>query len=205
MILTQRFCLIGAIGLILALAIQPSSSRAEVSGKKAETFISGLADQAIEAMTTPNVPQPDRVKRFKILLNENFAVKTIARYVIGRYWKRATKSQKEEYLSLFQEMLAVSYVNRFSEYAGENLNVTKSSISNDKDVVVHSQIVRDGTQPVGVDWQVRSKDSVTFKIVDIKVEGVSLGQTQKSEFSSVIRQNGGKVEGLLAVLRKRVN
>ena len=96
MILTQRFCLIGAIGLILALAIQPSSSRAEVSGKKAETFISGLADQAIEAMTTPNVPQPDRVKRFKILLNENFAVKTIARYVIGRYWKRATKSQKEE-------------------------------------------------------------------------------------------------------------
>tara|TARA_B100001094_G_C17895138_1_gene653642 strand:- start:27 stop:644 length:618 start_codon:yes stop_codon:yes gene_type:complete len=205
MILTQRFCLIGAIGLILALAIQPSSSRAEVSGKKAETFISGLADQAIEAMTTPNVPQPDRVKRFKILLNENFAVKTIARYVIGRYWKRATKSQKEEYLSLFQEMLAVSYVNRFSEYAGENLNVTKSSISNDKDVVVHSQIVRDGTQPVSVDWQVRSKDNINFKIVDIKVEGVSLGKTQKSEFSSVIRQNGGKVEGLLAVLRKRVN
>ena len=205
MILTQRFCLIGAIGLILALAIQPSSSRAEVSGKKAETFISGLADQAIEAMTTPNVPQPDRVKRFKILLNENFAVKTIARYVIGRYWKRATKSQKEEYLSLFQEMLAVSYVNRFSEYAGENVNVTKSSISNDKDVVVHSQIVRDGTQPVSVDWQVRSKDNINFKIVDIKVEGVSLGKTQKSEFSSVIRQNGGKVEGLLAVLRKRVN
>jgi phospholipid transport system substrate-binding protein len=205
MILTQRFCLIGAIGLILALAIQPSSSRAEVSGKKAETFISGLADQAIEAMTTPNVPQPDRVKRFKILLNENFAVKTIARYVIGRYWKRATKSQKEEYLSLFQEMLAVSYVNRFSEYAGENLIVTKSSISNDKDVVVHSQIVRDGTQPVSVDWQVRSKDNINFKIVDIKVEGVSLGKTQKSEFSSVIRQNGGKVEGLLAVLRKRVN
>ncbi len=205
MILTQRFFIIGVMGLVFAMAVQPSSSRAEVSGKKAEAFISGLADQAIKAITVPNISKLERVKRFKVLLNENFAVKVIARYVIGRYWKRATQSEKEEYLSLFQEMLAVNYVNRFSEYAGENLNVIKSSVSSSKDAMVHSQIVRDGSQPVSVDWQVRSKDNVIFKIVDIKVEGVSLGQTQKSEFSSVIRQNGGRVEGLLAVLRKRVN
>lgn len=205
MILTQRFFIIGVMGLVFAMAVQPFSSRAEVSGKKAEAFISGLADQAIKTITMPNISKLERVKHFKVLLNENFAVKVIARYVIGRYWKRATQSEKEEYLSLFQEMLAVNYVNRFSEYAGENLNVIKSSVSSSKDAMVHSQIVRDGSQPVSVDWQVRSKDNVIFKIVDIKVEGVSLGQTQKSEFSSVIRQNGGRVEGLLAVLRKRVN
>ena len=205
MILTQRFFLIGVMGLILAMTIQPSSLHAEVSRKKAEAFISDLADQAIEAMTIPKVSKSERIERFKVLLNENFAVKTIARYVIGRYWKRATQIEKKEYLYLFQEMLAVSYSDRFSEYAGENLNVIKSSVGSSKDVIVHSQIVRDGTQPVSVDWQVRSKDNVIFRIIDIKVEGGSLGQTQKSEFSSVIRQNGGKVEGLLAVLRKRVN
>jgi phospholipid transport system substrate-binding protein len=205
MIYTQRFYLIGVLMLIMATAIQPSSSRAEVSGDKAEAFISGLAASAIETMTMSNVSQDDRVKHFRVLLNENFAVKTIARYVIGRYWKRATAREKAEYLSLFEELLAVTYVKRFSEYAGENLNVVKSSISSAKDAVVHSQIVREGTQPVSVEWQVRSKDNVTFKIIDIKVEGVSLGQTQKSEFSSVIRQSGGKVEGLLEVLRKRVS
>ena len=45
---------------------------------------------------------------------------------------------------------------------------------------------------------------MTYKIIDVMVEGVSMGQTQRSEFSSVIRQHGGKVEGLLAELRKRV-
>jgi phospholipid transport system substrate-binding protein len=203
--LTQYFYLIGVLGLIMTTAIQPSTSRAEMSGDKAEAFISGLADQAIAAMTMPNVSKSERVKRFKVLLNENFAVKTIARYVIGRYWKRATESQKIEYFSLFQEMLASTYVNRFSEYAGENLDVMDSTVNSAKDAIVHSQIVKDGIQPVNVDWQVRSKDNVTFKIIDIKVEGVSLGQTQKSEFSSVIRQNGGKIEGLLRVLRKRAN
>ena len=205
MIYIQRFNLIGVFVLIIAMAIQTSSARAEVSGDKAEAFISNLAGQAIEAMSMPNVSQDDRVKRFRVLLNENFAVKTIARYVIGRYWKRATESEKGEYLNLFQELLAVTYVKRFSEYTGEDLRVVKSSISSAKDAVVHSQIVHEGTQPVSVDWHVRSKDNVTFKIIDIKVEGVSLGQTQKSEFSSVIRQNGGKVEGLLVVLRKRVS
>jgi len=205
MMFTRRFYLIGILGLSIAMALQPSSSRAEVSGDKAEAFIAGLADQAIDAMTMPNASQSDRIESFKVLLNENFAVKTIARYVIGRHWKKATKSQKEEYLNLFQELLAVTYANRFSEYAGENLNVVKSSVSSAKDTVVHSQIVREGTQPVSVNWHVRSSDNVTFKIIDIKVEGVSLGQTQKSEFSSVIRQNGGKVEGLLAVLRERVS
>jgi phospholipid transport system substrate-binding protein len=205
MMFTQRFYLIGVLGLFIAMALQPSSSRAEVSGDKAEAFIAGLADQAIDAMTMPNASQSDRIESFKVLLNENFAVKTIARYVIGRHWKKATKSQKEEYLNLFQELLAVTYANRFSEYAGENLNVVKSSVSSAKDTVVHSQIVREGTQPVSVHWHVRSSDNVTFKIIDIKVEGVSLGQTQKSEFSSVIRQNNGKVEALLAVLRKRVS
>jgi phospholipid transport system substrate-binding protein len=205
MMFTRRFYLIGILGLFIAMALQPSSSRAEVSGDKAEAFIAGLADQAIDAMTMPNASQSDRIESFRVLLNENFAVKTIARYVIGRHWKKATKSQKEEYLNLFQELLAVTYANRFSEYAGENLNIVKSSVSSAKDTVVHSQIVREGTQPVSVNWHVRSSDNVTFKIIDIKVEGVSLGQTQKSEFSSVIRQNGGKVEGLLAVLRERVS
>jgi ABC-type transporter MlaC component len=36
-------------------------------------------------------------------------------------------------------------------------------------------------------------------------EGVSMGQTQRSEFSSVIRNNGGTIDGLLAELSKRAN
>jgi len=205
MMFIRRFFLIGFLGLIMAMAVQPTPSRAEVSGDKAQAFISGLADQAIEALTMPDISQDDRKKRFRVLLNENFDIKTIARWLIGRHWKNASKSEKAEYLKLFEELLTVTYVKRFSKYAGENLNVVKSSVKSATDTVVFSELVREGTQPVHVDWQVRSKDNVTFKIVDVKVEGISMGKTQKSDFSSVLRQSGGKVEGLLAELRKRVS
>jgi phospholipid transport system substrate-binding protein len=56
---------------------------------------------------------------------------------------------------------------------------------------------------VKVDWRLRAREG-NYKIIDLMVEGLSMGQTQRSEFASVIRQNGGTVEGLLSELRKKV-
>ena len=54
-----------------------------------------------------------------------------------------------------------------------------------------------------VAWRVRGKNG-TYKIVDIMVEGISMVVTQKSEFASFIRKNGGSIGSLLAELRKRI-
>jgi len=192
------------IGFSLAWVMAPLPVRAENPGDKAEQFISSLASQAIEALTMPEISKHERENRFRVLLADNFAVKTIGRWVLGRHWKKATDAEKTEYLKLFEELLVVTYVDRFSSYSGENLKVVKSLVNNKNDAVVFSELGRQGTPPVHVDWRVRTKDKVNFKIIDVLVEGVSMGQTQRSEFSSVIRQNGGHLEGLLAQLRKRV-
>jgi phospholipid transport system substrate-binding protein len=203
--LIRRTFLLAVFALMFAMASKPMHAHAENTGLKAEEFISGLADQAIQALTTPGITKDERQNRFRAMLHDNFAIKTIARWVLGRHWKKATKEEKVEYLALFEEMLITTYVDRFSSYSGENLKVVKSMVNNPKDALVFSEIGRQGTPPLHVDWRVRTSDSMTFKIIDVMVEGVSMGQTQRSEFASVIRQNGGKVEGLLAVLRERVS
>ena len=45
-------------------------------------------------------------------------------------------------------------------------------------------------------WRVRPIDN-SWKIVDVAVEGVSMSATERSEFSSVIDRNGGKVQPLI--------
>ena len=44
-----------------------------------------------------------------------------------------------------------------------------------------------------------------LRIVDVEVEGISMGITQCDEFASVIRNNGGKIAALLTALRKKTS
>lgn len=198
----KSFCLaVFAMGLALSVMAH-SPARADDLSTRASQFIEGLADKAIAALTEESVSRDERITRFRKLLNEHFAVQTIGRWVLGRYWNRATDKEKEEYLSLFEDLIVITYVDRFTAYSGEKLSVTKSVPANGEDLLVTTVISRpNSTETVEVSWRVREyKDS--FKIVDVIVAGVSMGQTQRSEFASVIRRNGGTVEGLLAKLRE---
>ena len=44
---------------------------------------------------------------------------------------------------------------------------------------------------------------ISHKIIDVIVEGVSMAITHRDEFAAIISRRGGKIEGLLAALRKK--
>jgi phospholipid transport system substrate-binding protein len=193
-----------AIILIAVLGGPVWTVRAAESGQDAEAFIVGLAGQAIAALTPPGISRDEREIRARALLNDNFAVSAIGQFVLGRYWRNATAEQQKEYLDLFEKLIVVTYVDRFSRYSGERLKVTRTVGDKESgDTIVYSEISRPAGEPIDVGWRVRKYGS-SFKIVDVLVEGVSMGQTQRSEFSSVIRNNGGSLSALLEEMRRRV-
>ena len=123
---------------------------------------------------------------------------------MGRYWRKATDGERTEFLNLFENLLVSIYVDRFANYAGVTLMITKTATKGDTDIIVYSKILRpDGSPLARVDWRVRKRKG-EHKIIDVMVEGVSLGQTQRSEVASVIRRNGGKIQNLLDEMRKKV-
>ena len=68
--------------------------------------------------------------------------------------------------------------------------------------IVRSTFFTDPTTPVRVDWRVASRGDI-YKITDVSVEGISMANTQRDEFASVIRKNSGKISALLEILRKK--
>ena len=172
--------------------------------QEARSFVVALADRTIESLTEKEIDKTERRNRFRALMLEYFAFKSIAKWVLGRYWRRANETQRKEFMVLFEDLLVVVYADRFAKYSGLRLDVGKSEIRGANDILVHSILKRSqGVKSVGVIWRVR-RNTDKFKIVDLMVEGLSMGLTQQKEFSSVIRKNGGKVQGLIEELRKRV-
>ncbi|MSO54715.1 MAG: ABC transporter substrate-binding protein [Rhodospirillales bacterium] len=197
--LKRLFVVLLVVAWIPAAATAADAPTATAPSK----FIEGMADKAIAALTEKGIPRPDRITRFRALLNDHFDVKTIGRWVLGRYWQTATPAEREEYLALFEDLLVATYVDRFTEYSGETINVVKSEDVGNGEAVVSSRIARTaGDPPIRVDWRLRQREG-QFRIVDVVVEGISMGMAQRSEFASVVSQNGGTLEGLLSKLREK--
>lgn len=164
-------------------------------------FVSKLAKKGIGILENEDVQKEQREKDFRKLLHNNFDMKTIARFSLGRYWKVSSKTEKKEYLNLFENMIVNVYSKRFSEYNGQVVKVSTARLTGKADALVSSSIVPESGPKIHVDWRIRKKKNGKFKVIDIIVEGVSMSLTQRSDFASVIQRGGGKVEVLLAHLR----
>lgn len=206
--MTRRFVFAtlfaGMFAVMAAPAIAATNQTEGAVHSSAQSFIEGLADQAVQALTAEGVSRDERHTRFREMLKANFDVNLIGKWVLGRYWRIATDTEKSEYLKLFEDYIVVTYVERFDQYKGERLHVLKSAADPGKDALVYSEINRPtGGDPIRVDWRVRSNSDV-YRIIDVYVEGISMSQTQRKEFASVIRTKGGKISGLIDVLRTKV-
>ena len=166
----------------------------------AAQFIDRLGNQAIETLRSPNLTLEQREARFRGLLAEGFDLAFIGRFVLGKYWRRATPGQQSEYLALFGEFVLHTYSARFEGYVGETLKVVGTRQANDKDVVVRTRIDRPSNPPIVTDWRVRATGN-RYRIIDVMNKGISMAVTQRSEFAAVVQRDG--IEGLLSVLRAR--
>ena len=177
------------VPLIAALTWGGSSVLSQASLDAPGEFVKQLGDRTIEVLSNESYSPEDRMKYYRDLLRDGFAVNTIARFALGRYWRGATPEVREEYLALFQEFVLDIYSKRLDGFSGETFTVIKSQTVTETDTMVFTEISGVNGPPIHVDYRVRSHEGV-LQIVDVLVEGISLIVTQRSEFASVISRAG---------------
>lgn len=188
--------------VILCTAMTAGATAAPSEGP--DQFITHLSKEAISSLTQPKITTAERQKRFRALFDTNFDVPAIAKFVLGLYWRQATPQQRKEFVTLFEDFIVKSYAKQFGNYSGTGITIKQTIKLSPTDTLVVSTLQpNDTTQPVRVDWRVHDNDSA-YKIRDVLVEGISMSVTHRDEFAAVIREHGGRIEGLLTALRNKV-
>lgn len=167
----------------------------------ASTVIQSLADQAMVELTDQTLADDVRRKKFVALMDRYFAMDVVSRFVLGRYWRSISDAEMNEFATLLQNYLALNYANQFKEFNGEQFVVGNETEKN-KDTFVNSQFVRPDGPPVNIVWRMRMFGDA-FKIIDVSIEGLSMGITQRDEFTSVIQQNNDDVSALTKALKAK--
>jgi phospholipid transport system substrate-binding protein len=165
-------------------------------------FMDDIGRQVVQIFQTGGLSDQERLSRLVKILDASVDFQTVARLVIGRYWRQATPEQQSEYTQLFREFTITTIASQLRNYGGETYEITGQRHVDDTDYMVSSKIVRaKGQPPANVDWRVRNKDG-HYTIIDVVGEGVSAVVTWRQEYSEVAERQG--FDGLIARLKDQI-
>ena len=132
------------------------------------------------------------------VLQTSFDMPAMGRSALGTHWNQATEAERTRFLKAVATAEAKAYSERFGQYGGQTLTVGKVTPRANGVTIVDSRLNQTSGQPIKLEWEIRND-----RITDVKVEGVSMVMTRRSDFNSYIQNNGGTVEPLIKELEAR--
>ena len=167
--------------------------------KKAEVLAKTIFQNIFEIMGMPSTEMKKRKALVK-LFDKHADVPIIARAVLGSPWRQLNKGDRSDFIQAFRQYLAKKYTAQFSEFIGAKMMIEKSRDSGGKaGIMVETRLLMPGSSPIKVGWQVSDASGI-FKMVDVKIEGVSLLTTERGEIRNQLSKEGGSVSRLAKAL-----
>jgi len=184
-----------ALGLNLVAPVPPAAAAQDPTA-----LIQQIGTEGVAALQ-PNITVPQRLKVLGQLFRQDFDVRGIGTFAMGRYRVMATPRERHEYFRLFDDFAVRAVSNKLDDYAGAAFRITGTRRNDDGQIIVSSQLARGATDPISLEWSLQHKHG-RYMVSDLKVGEVSMRVALRDQFASWIESNGGRFSALLAVLRQ---
>ena len=139
----------------------------------------------------------EQKKELEKLFEKYVDIPIIARAVLGKSWREANADQRKLFVNAFKNYVSNKYGRQFSEFKGTTFEVVKSRDTLTKaGVLVSTVVVIPGNTSLKVVWQV-SDGSGSLKLIDLRVEGISMLSTERQEFKSKLKKFDGSLDDII--------
>ena len=119
----------------------------------------------------------------------------MSRRALGRHWTDRTPAEREEFVRLFTDLIARSYIGKIDRYAGESIAYVGERVDGEE-ASVRSQVVTAKGSQIPVEYRLHRAND-TWSAYDVLIENVSLVGTYRSQFDRII-----KAESFADLLRR---
>ena len=177
---------------LLTILLVTSATSALADAPTCQNFIKTQTEKAVAVFHDKATSEQDKRKQLAVIFRESVDTDWIGRTVLGRYWKELKTQQQQTYLMLYGKYLASSYITKFDAEDGMNVDSIKIVAFNPSangGYEAKTLIENKADPAVRVDYTV-DDSAGSCKVHDVKVEGVSLMISQRSEFGSIAAQGG---------------
>ena len=179
-------------GIVLSLLLLSMPCAFADSATTPQSVVKTATDRVVERLeANPGLSKdPDRLySMVNDVVIPHFDFNRIARRVLGKYWRRASEDQKRQFISQFQTLLVKTYAIAIASYDYEVIDFRAPRPKSDTETSVPTEISAGGNPGIPVTYELHLVDG-SWKVYDIVVDGVSLSLTYRSDFRSLVRQQG---------------
>jgi len=105
----------------------PVRSFGAIADTEPAEFVRALGNEARGVIRADMAPA-QKVNFFHQLLQQDFDLPGMARFVLGPYWRVASAPEKQKFSNLFEDYIVHIYRKQFAQYHGEALQSDRQSI-----------------------------------------------------------------------------
>lgn len=123
----------------------------------------------------------------------------IARFALGKYFKRIEAAEYETYEDAFRTYLRGQMRDHLLRFAGGEMKVEDENQRGNQ-VIVETRVARADGETLDVNWRLRNSDA-GWEVIDVEAMNVWLAIEQRAQFQAELDKSGGDMSALIATLR----
>jgi phospholipid transport system substrate-binding protein len=186
--------------------VEASTAAVDNDADQLKSYVSNLITQGSNILGNNSLTEEDKVKKSADLIRDNLHLDWMAQYTLGRNKKTLSTQEIQKFIGVYSEFIVQAYAQLSKNYSGEKPVIKKVNKIDDNMFIVSLEILKkDSDTGVKVDYLVHKLENAkksTYKIDDIITEGVSVLNSQKSEFNNIITNQG--IDVLIDDLRAKL-
>ena len=195
--LKKIILIVGAAAFLNSAFVSAQESPDALVKKNTTEILAAI--KADKDLAAGNQKKIEKLAEEKILPLFNFMRMT--QLAVGRNWKDASDAQKKSLVEEFRTLLVRTYSTSLTQFRNQTIDVKPTKmVATDTEVVVKTQIVQPGGQPIPIDYSME-KSGDSWKVYDVLIDGVSLVTNYRSSFNTEIQKSG--IDGLIKSLSDR--
>jgi len=167
-----------------------------------DVLVKTISEEVIGIIKQDKEIQAGNPKKIAALIETkvlpHFDFTRMTRLAMGRNWRLASSEQQSELTVQFKTLLVRTYSTALTAYRDQVIDYKPlRARPEDMEVTVRCEVKQPGGQPVSLEYEME-KTSNSWKIYDVKIDGVSLVTTYRETFAAEVRERG--VDGLIKSL-----
>ena len=162
-------------------------------------YVQASTEKVLSILNSSEGDKDSKWQQISAVIYERFDIQSMSQSILATNWKSATPEERRQFVDYLSQYIESTYRSKIEAYTNQKVQYLGETINGDRAVVV-TAIQTDETD-IPVNYKMKKNNDEWF-VYDVVIEGVSMINSYRRTFSTIVKNEG--MDGLLLDIEQRI-